>query len=192
MAIWIFFGIIVVLLAIAYGWYATLVNYRNQAREALSSIDIHLRQRHDLIPNILTIAQKFMNHERELITKIAELRAAATASYQLKDPKAIATQLRTETALTDAVGRLFAVAESNPDLKSQEPIVRAQATFEEVEGHIAAARRFYNAAVAQLNSTIETFPGPLLARLAHAQPLPFYEETDEAIRAPIDANAYLK
>lgn len=192
MVLWVIFGTIFILLAISYGWYASIVSYRNRAQEALGSVDVHLRQRHDLLPNILTIAQKFMQHERELLTKITELRAAATAPYRKDDPKSVAAHLQTEGALTAAMGRLFAVAESNPDLKSQEPVIRAQETFEEVEGHIAAARRFYNSAVAQLNNAVQIFPGPIFARIANVQALPFYEETDAAIRAPIDAGSYLK
>lgn len=192
MVLWVVLGTIFVLLAISYGWYASIISYRNRAQEALGSVDVHLRQRHDLLPNILTIAQKFMQHERELLTKITELRTAATAPYLKDDPKSIAAHLQTEGALTTAMSRLFAVAESNPDLKSQEPIIRAQETFEEVEGHIAAARRFYNSAVAQLNNAVQIFPGPIFARMANVQALPFYEETDAAVRAPIDAGSYLK
>lgn len=192
MVFWVVLGTAFVLVAISYGWYASIISYRNRAQEALGSVDVHLRQRHDLLPNILTIAQKFMQHERELLARIAELRAAATAPYRKEDPKSVAAHLQSEGALTAAMGRLFAVAESNPDLKSQEPIVRAQETFEEVEGHIAAARRFYNSAVAQLNNAVQIFPGPIFAGIARVQALPFYEETDAAVRAPIDAGSYLK
>jgi len=192
MVLWVILGTVFVLFAISYGWYASIISYRNRAQEALGSVDVHLRQRHDLLPNILTIAQKFMQHERELLTKIAELRAAATAPYRKEDPKSVAAHLQSEGALTAAMGRLFAVAESNPDLKSQEPIVRAQETFEEVEGHIAAARRFYNSAVAQLNNAVQIFPGPIFAGIAKVQALPFYEETDATVRAPVNASSYLK
>ena len=90
MVLWVILGTVFVLFAISYGWYASIISYRNRAQEALGSVDVHLRQRHDLLPNILTIAQKFMQHERELLTKIAELRAAATAPYRKEDPKSVA------------------------------------------------------------------------------------------------------
>ena len=88
--------------------------------------------------------------------------------------------------------RFFAVAENYPDLKSQETMVTAQATYTEVEGHIAAARRFYNAAVTQLNNSVQIFPGNMIAGMAGVSEMPFFEETDEAAKAPVDASDYLK
>ena len=88
--------------------------------------------------------------------------------------------------------RFFAVAENYPDLKSQETMVTAQATSTEVEGHIAAARRFYNAAVTQLNNSVQIFPGNMIAGMAGVSEMPFFEETDEAAKAPVDASDYLK
>ena len=84
--------------------------------------------------------------------------------------------------------RLFAVAENYPELRSAETVTRAQAAFEEVEGNIAAARRFYNSAVTRLNNAVEIFPGSIVARIANVQPFPFYEVEDAAAREPVDVS----
>ncbi|MEX2249173.1 MAG: LemA family protein, partial [Parvibaculum sp.] len=84
--------------------------------------------------------------------------------------------------------RLFAVAENYPELRSAETITTAQHSFEEVEGNIAAARRFYNSAVARLNNAVEIFPGSIIANIANVQSFPFYEVEDPAMREPVDVN----
>lgn len=190
--LWILIGIAVVLLLIVYFWYMALIKRRNQALEALSSIDVQLRKRFDLIPNVLKIASKFMAHEKGLMEQITALRTKSMEGYQEKDPDAVQEHLQASGKLGGAMMQLFAVAENYPDLKSNETMVTAQHTYSEVEGHIAAARRFYNAAVTQLNNSVQIFPGNLIAGMAGVKEMPFYEEADEAAKAPVDAGDYLK
>ena len=185
---WIIVGVLVV---IAYGWYVSLITRRNRAREALSSIDVQLRKRHDLIPNVLKLARKFMGHEKELLDSLTELRTQAQAGYRVDVPEDVAKHLAAEGALQTGLARLFAVAENYPELRSSETIVAAQQTYSEVEGHIAAARRFYNSAVTRLNNAIQIFPGSLIAGLANVRAMPFFELEDTAIREPVDADKYL-
>jgi len=182
----------VLALFIGYGWYASLIRKRNKAREALSGIDVQLRKRFDLVPNILKIANRFMQHERELMTQITDLRVKATQSYDPGDNESVAGHLQAAGALQPAMMRLFAVSENYPQLKSDQTMLEAQQTYTEVEGHIAAARRAYNAAVNSLNNSVEIFPGNLIAAIARVKGMPFYEETEAAARQSVDAAEFLK
>ena len=183
--------IIAGLLVLGYVWYAKLIMRRNKAREALSSIDVQLRKRHDLLPNILKLAQKFMTHEKDLLDRITALRGQAMAGYRPDDPAAVTQHLDAERELQAATLRLFAVAENYPELRSSETVVEAQQTFTEVEGHISAARRFYNAAVTDLNNSCQIFPGNIVAGWAKVRPMPFFE-IEERARAAVDVDDYLK
>lgn len=171
-----------------YAWYVSLITRRNEVREAMGSIDVQLRKRFDLLPNIVALAQKFMTHERELLEGLTALRAKVAEPYSKDDPAQVAAHLDASRSLETGMMRLFAVAENYPELRSAETVTRAQATFEEVEGNIAAARRFYNSAVTRLNNAVEIFPGSVIARLANVQPFPFYEVEDAAARQPVDVN----
>jgi LemA protein len=177
-----------VVLGGGYLWYVNLITRRNDVREAMGSIDVQLRQRFDLLPNIVALAQKFMTHEKGLLEGLTALRARVEAPYAKDDPKAVEEHLEASKKLEAGMMQLFAVAENYPELRSAETVTRAQATFEEVEGNIAAARRFYNSAVTRLNNAVEIFPGSVIARLANVRPFPFYEVEDPAAREPVDVN----
>lgn len=185
-------GIVVIVGIVGYGWYVSLIKRRNQALEALSSIDVQLRQRFDLIPNVLKLAQKYMNHERGLLSEITELRNTVQRPYDREQPDEVARHLDAARALESGMGRIFALAENYPDLKADSTIVRAQETYEEVEGHISAARRFYNAAVGDLNNAVQIFPGNLIAGWANVQAMPFYEVDDPDIRKPISVDDVMR
>lgn len=189
--LWIAMGVLGGILLIGYVWYATIIGRRNQAQQALSTIDVELRKRHDLLPNILKLAQRFMTHEKALLEELTALRARVSQPYQAGDAAAVKQHLDAARALDAGMMRLFAVAENYPELKSADTILRAQETFEEVEGHISAARRFYNAAVTSLNNAIQIFPGSIIAGMAGVAALPFYEIEPEA-RAPVNVDDYMK
>lgn len=186
----IFLGIVGVILVGAYLWYASIVTKRNKAQEALSGIDVQLQKRSNLIPNILKIAKKFMEHEKELLTQVTELRTRVDAGYDASDAASVKDHLGASSALGGAMGKLMVAVEAYPDLKSSDTMVQAQQTYNEVEGQIAAARRFYNASVTQLNNSIQIFPGNLLAGFAGATAMPFYEAYEGAT-APVDASDFL-
>jgi LemA protein len=176
---------------VLYSWYATIVKRRNRVAEALAGIDVQLTQRHDLIPNLLAIARKFMEHERALLDEIAALRSKAASFGNTTDPAATAGKFAAEGQLTAGLGRLFAVAENYPSLKSDGPMIEAQRGYQEVETNIAAARRFYNSAVGGLNNAIQIFPGPVLASLAGVAPPPPFFEASAAAREGVDAGQLL-
>lgn len=185
---WIVIGLVVIG---GYAWYATIVRRKNRVMEALAGIDVQLQQRHDLIPNVLTIARRFMDHERELLSEITALRAKAHEQVGERDFEKVAQKFETESRLTQQMGRLMMLAENYPQLKSDGPMIEAQRTYSEIETNIAAARRFYNATVSVLNNAVQTFPGPLLKGLAGVGETPPFFQTTEAARTAVDASKYL-
>jgi len=184
-------GLVLAGIVIAYGWYVVLIRRRNRALEALSSIDVQLRKRHDLLPNILKLAERFMAHERDLLTRVTELRQEARRPYDATDSEAVRRHLEAERGLEAGLRQLFALAENYPELRSSQTVIEAQQAFARLEGHVAAARRFYNSAVADLNNAVQIFPGSLIARQARVEAMPFFELEDESLRQPIDASDYL-
>lgn len=174
-----------------YAWYVVLIRRRNRAREALSSIDVQLQKRHDLLPNILQLAGQFMTHERDLLSRVTKLRNEAQKTYDPDQPEEVRRHLDAEGGLQSGLRQLFALAENYPELRSSETIVEAQQTFNLVEGHISAARRFYNSAVTVLNNAVQIFPGPLIAGMAGVRAMPFFEIEDEAVRERVDVSDYL-
>lgn len=187
--------VLIALLSIAavalYVWYGAIVARRNAVSEALGGVDAQLQQRHDLIPNVLTIADHFMRHERELFAQITQLRSAASGKLGDVDFAHIGERLKIEGELDRNVGRLFALAESYPELKSNAAMTEAQRSYQDVENNIAAARRFYNSAVARLRNAAQIFPGPALARAAGVTVLPPFFEAGSASRAPVEAKSVL-
>lgn len=187
MYILIALGVTVVML---YLLYVRLIKLRNGTLEALSSIDVQLKKRHDLVPNILTIAKKFMEHEEDVLTKVTQMRSISGSDYDKSNPEEVAQHLEANKQLQSAMMNLFAVAENYPDLKSQETMVRAQETYEEVEGHISAARRFYNSSATDLKNAVEILPSSLIANMLGIKAMPFFE-IDEIERKPVSASDIL-
>lgn len=179
-----------VLAGILYLLYAGLIKKRNAALEALSSVDVQLKMRHDLIPNILAIAKKYMEHERTLIERVTELRGQAEQRYDKTDPAAVQAHLASSEALAAQMGQLRVTMENYPELKADTSMVEAQRSYNEVEARIAAARRGYNASVTVLNNAVQIFPSSAIASMIRIQAMPFYE-ADEASKAPVDAAALL-
>lgn len=172
--------------AILYMTYVNVIKNKNNVLEALSGIDVQLKKRHDLVPNILTIAKKFMEHEKEIFERITELRSQAINSKSGSQEK-----FQAEAKLDSLMGQLMVNVENYPELKSDSTMMHAMTTYNEVEEHIAAARRFYNSALTQLKNSTQIFPGSLFAGLA-AETLNYsYFETDAASKEPVSASQYL-
>ncbi|MDS4009905.1 MAG: LemA family protein [Defluviicoccus sp.] len=179
----ILIGAIALALVIGYLWYATIVARRNKVNEALGSIDVHLRQRHELIPNVVRLAGRFMEHERGLMEAVTRLRVQADQALGGGAGER-GRLFEVENAISREVGRLLVAVENYPDLKSDTQMLEAQRTWTETEAQLTAAQRFYNAAVNQLNNAVQIFPGPVLARLAGAAAMPFFKAEAEARVAP--------
>ena len=177
----------ILLLAALYGIYVGLIKKRNKVKEAMSGIDVQLNKRYSLIPNILTIANKFMEHERGLMEEITALRAKASGIRS--DANTISEKINLDNQIASKMGQLMVNVENYPQLKSDQTMIQAMQTYSEVEEHIAAARRFYNSAVNDLNNAVEIFPSSLIAGMCGISAYPFFEAA-EAARQEVNASAY--
>jgi LemA protein len=177
-------------LAVVYWWYASLIARRNKVLEALSSVDVQMRKRHDLLPNLLKLADRFMTHERNLLSTLTRLREDSEKPYNPAKPREVECHLAAEAALQSGMAQILARAEAYPDLRSSEAVVEAQRSFHDVEDHIAAARRSYNAAVTRLNDFVQIFPGNAIATSIGISSMPFFQ-MEESVRQAMDVDAYL-
>ncbi len=182
--------ILLVVLIFTYIWYVLLIKRRNQVLECLSGIDVQIAKRHDLIPNILNIAKKFMEHESTLMTEVTALRAKISKDYLHNNKESVAEYFEANNKLAAKMANLFMQVENYPNLKSDQAMLQAQITYNEVEEHISAARRFYNSSVTQLNNSIQIFPGNLIAKIAKVELMPFFHVLDEQ-KKTLDANKIL-
>jgi len=183
--VWII--LIAVILVLIWIVYAGLIKKRNNVKEAFASIDVQLKKRYDLIPNILFIANKFMEHERELLTGITELRAqAAKLPAELSNAQ---QKIDLDNKISGMMGKLLVSVENYPQLKSDQTMMQAMQTYSEQEEHIAAARRFYNSAVKELNNAVEIFPSSLIAAMINIKSAPFFEASEQE-RVRINAQDY--
>lgn len=192
MLLWL---LLVVVLILLYVWYVTIIARRNATLDALSGVDVQLKKRHDLIPNVLAIAKRFMLHEQQLLEDITRLRAEAFSALQQTEQnqsaKDVSAHFALEQQLQGAMSRLLVQAEAYPELTSSTPMVNAQQTYLEVETNIAAARRFYNTSVRRLRNSTEIFPGSLIVKIVAIDTYPFFQ-ADSAALQPVDAAALLK
>ncbi|MBQ8459376.1 LemA family protein [bacterium] len=180
--------ICIFIICMLYGIYVKLIKSRNKVKEAMSGIDVQLNKRYSLIPNILTIANKFMEHERTLFEDITKLRTQA-AGIKSTTPESISEKLQLDNQITSKMGQLLVSVENYPQLKSDQTMIQAMQTYSEVEEHIAAARRFYNSAVNELNNMTEIFPSSFVASLIGITSYPFFEADNEA-KGEIHASDY--
>ena len=171
----IIFTVLLAIAAFFYSLYASLITQRNQALEALSGIDVQLQQRGETLPNLLAIAKKYMEHEKSLLEDITALRSKVLAPYDKTNNAEIQEHLQASTAMEGKVSQFMLNAEAYPDLKSQQPMILAMQSNNELEANLAASRRFYNSAVSSLNNKVQIFPGSLIAGWINITPMPFYE-----------------
>ncbi len=172
---------------VLYSCYVNVIKARNGLLEAKSSIDVQFRKRYDLIPNVLTIASKFMEHEKEIFTQITELRTRAM-NAPVGSNEALACNAQLDTLFSQ-----FKVSMENyPTLKSDATMVQAMQTYNEVEEHIAAARRFYNSALTNLNNCVMIFPSSLFKGCVADVLGSKYYECEETAKTSINAGDYLK
>lgn len=172
-----------------YSVYSALIQKKNKVHESLSSIDVQLKKRYDLIPNVLFMANKFMEHERSLIEDITKLRTEAVKMKS--DFDNIGQKMQLDKEIQNKMGQLMVSVENYPQLKSDNTMVQAMQTYSEVEEHIAAARRFYNSAVLDLRNAVEIWPSSAIAaNLGIRAELPFFEVESPAERQAVNASDY--
>jgi len=181
--------LVVIVLAVFYNIYASVIKKRNKMLEASSGIDVQLKKRYDLIPNILTVAQKFLDHERSLMEEITKLRTHAVELGQHYGD--IGKRMELDNQIAGKMAEIMVALENYPDLKSDGPMMQAIQTYNEVEEHIAAARRFYNSAAQELKNAVEIFPSSIFASCLGIKSPEFFK-APEAEKKTVNAGDYLK
>jgi LemA protein len=176
-AAWIAIGIVVLLAAYVVYLFNRLVSLRNRVDNGWSQIDVQLRRRYDLIPNLIETVKGYAAHEREVFEHVTEARARAI------DAAGVGDQAQAENAVTAGLRRLMAVAENYPDLKANQNFLALQEELTGTESKIAYARQFYNDQVMLLNTKIQAFPSNLVASLFHFTPREFFN-IEEPARGP--------
>lgn len=166
-------GVLVLWLIFSYN---RLISLRNRVKEAFSDIDVQLKRRYDLIPNLVETVKGYAAHEREVLQKVTEARTRAMGAQGMHDKAAA------ENMLTGALKTLFAVAESYPDLKASVNFLELQRELRDTEDKIQAARRFYNTNVMALNTNVESFPSSIIAGIFKFQKQEFFEVEEAAER----------
>jgi LemA protein len=167
----IIIAVVAVLAVLAYN---SLVSLRQRVKQSFADIDVQMKQRHDLIPNLVETVKGYAAHEKGTLDEVVKARAAAIAA-----PQGSPQQAQAEQALSGALGRLIAISEAYPDLKANQNFLELQQQLADIEGKIAAARRFYNGAVSEYNAGIQAFPAVLFARSFGFGPETFFDLGEE-------------
>lgn len=175
--------VVVVLAALVIGIYNRLVALRQNTNQAFADVDVQLKQRHDLIPNLVETVKGYAAHERGTLEEVIQARNAAVSAERTGDPKAMGAA---EGVLGAALGRLLALAEAYPDLKANTNFQQLQAELSDIENKLAAARRFFNNAVGEYNTAREQFPAVLFAGMFNFGPRDFFDVGQDT-RASMDA-----
>ena len=162
-------------------FYNGLVRKRNTVDEALAQIEVQLKRRHDLVPNLVAAVRDYMGFEQDVLTKVTEARANAVAAGS----KGVAEQSAAENQLTGALRSLFAVAENYPALKASQNVLSLQEQLTTTENQISFARQYYNSSVLEFNTSIQTFPGNMIAGPFGFVKRDFFEAEPEAAVPPV-------
>ena len=180
MPIAIFFLAVLIILAVfALFLYNSLVTKRNRVNEGWSDIDVQLKRRHDLIPNLVESVKGYASHEKETLTAVVEARNMAMSAQKSGDAKGLA---QAENALSGALKTIFALSENYPALRANENFLHLQQELTDTENKIQASRRFYNGQVRDFNTAIEKFPAVLIASAIGFKKRDFFELDDKSER----------
>jgi LemA protein len=177
--VWVVIAIVAILILLVLflvGMFNKLVRLRNRAENAWAQVDVQLRKRYDLIPNLVETVKGYAAHERETFEAVTQARTAA------QQAQGVQQQAEAENVLTAALGRLFAVAEAYPQLRATENFQQLQAQLSEVEQNIAVSRQVYNDTVLSYDNALETVPTNIIAGIFHFNPREYFQ-TEEATRA---------
>jgi LemA protein len=173
-------GIVAAVAALVFAWAVSLYNrfirLRNMMAEAWSGIDVQLKRRVDLIPNLVETVKGYATHEKDLFEKVSALRAQSVSAGTVKE------QAAAETALTASLRTLFAVAEAYPELKANTNFLELQKSLSDIEDQVQMARRYFNGTVRENNVLVDSFPSNIIARLSGFTKGDFFELDDEGER----------
>ena len=178
LTLWIVLGFVGLVLLYVGFTFNRLVRLRVRSDNAWSQIDVQLRRRYDLIPNLIETVRGYAGHEREVFEEVTRARSNAQAATGVRD------QAEAETQISRGIRQLLAVAENYPQLKANENFLALQEELTGTESKIAFARQFYNDQVASLNTLIQSFPSRLVAGWFRFQPREFFE-IEESVRGPV-------
>ena len=181
--LWIILGIALVAVFWLIGVFNRLVTLRNRAKEALSDIDVQLKRRYDLIPNLMETVKVYMAHERGVLEGVTEARVKA-----MQNPGTPLEKNEAENFLSGSLKTLFAVAENYPDLKANTNFLELQRELADTENKIQASRRFYNSNIRDLNTKIESFPARLVAKSFGFSQMKFFEVIEPEEKEPIQVD----
>lgn len=165
-------GILIVLGLILASMYNKLVKLRNNRENAFADIDVQLKQRHDLVPQLVSSVKGYMDHESKVLMRVTEARAAAMGAGTISE------KIGAENMLSSALGGLKVAVEAYPDLKANTNFLQLQEEISDIENKLAAARRFFNSATKELNNAVQTFPSNLIAGMFSFQKEAMFEISD--------------
>ncbi len=177
--LWIVLIIIAVFIFIVVGIYNALITLRNRADNAWAQVDVQLRRRYDLIPNLVETVKGYAKHEREVFEKVTEARSKAINAGTVKE------QGEAENMLTGALKSLFAVVENYPDLKANQNFLMLQEELAGTEGKIAYARQFYNDTIMKFNMKQQVFPSNIIANMFNFKEKEYFEIEEAEAREPV-------
>ncbi|HEX9774981.1 MAG TPA: LemA family protein [Actinomycetota bacterium] len=179
LALWIVLGVVALLVIFVIATYNGLVGLRNRIDNAWSQIDVQLRRRYDLIPNLVETVKGYAAHEKQLFENVAHARSAGIAATSVTE------QAQAENAITQALRQLLAVSEAYPDLKANQNFLALQEELTGTEGRIAFARQFYNDQVLIFNNKVQQFPSNVIAGMFSFAARDFFE-VEEAATGPVN------
>ena len=185
---WILIGIIVVVALVLIYFYNNFVKLTQRTKEAWADIDVQLKRRYDLIPNLIETVKGYAAHERETLQAVTDARTAATDTHIDAGnitPEQMSAMAGAESALGGALGKLIAIAENYPDLKANENFAKLQDELTDTENKIQAARRFYNSNVRDLNIGLESFPSNLVGKTFNFKAEPFFELEENSVEREV-------
>lgn len=174
-------GIIILVIIILIGLYVmsaynSLVRLRNDAKEGFSTMDVYLKKRYDLIPNLVETVKGYAKHESGTLEQVI------AARNKVADSQTVGEQVDAENQLTSTLKNLFSLTESYPDLKANQNFMELQSQLNQIESEISESRKYYNATVKRLNNAIETFPKNVIANMFGFKEMPMYQVSDESER----------
>ncbi|MDC7242733.1 MAG: LemA family protein [Sphaerochaetaceae bacterium] len=179
MVLWIVLAIVILLVVVYISIYNKIIKMKNRVESSSAQIDAHLKQRYDLVPNLVEIVKGYAKHEKETLTAVIEARNVALNATSLEDKESA------NKGLSSALKSIFALAENYPDLKANEGFVKLQVQLTEIEEKILQARKYYNAVIREFNYFVELFPSSIVANLMH-QNKRNYLEIDEVEKKRVD------
>ncbi len=181
--LYIVLAVIAIIILWVIALYNGLIRLRNRTKEGWSDIDVQLKRRHDLIPNLINSVKGYMAHERELLQKVTELRSAAVSAQEKGDMAGLG---KLENQLGGVLGKLQIAVEAYPDLKANQNVAQLMDELSDTENKIQAARRFYNGMVRDFNTKMETFPNNLIASSLKFKKYEFFQVEDEKERKNVE------